>query len=68
MLTQQKYDWRNSDPLVRDQIELVRTITRRKRKQSLNQRSIADQRSHVLTTERHRIRDANVNDVKQMLL
>ena len=50
MLTQLKYDWRNTDPLVTDQIRFVKTSSSRKR--GINLLSLADERSQVLTVER----------------
>ena len=57
--TQFKYEWRNTNPLVKEQIEFVKSRTKRKRK--LDQVSLA---TIERTTERHRVRASNVNEIK----
>ena len=66
MMTQLKYDWRNTDPLITEQIRFVKTSISRKRR--INQLSLATERGQVLTVERHRLRDSHVNDIKKMLV
>ena len=62
MHTQLKYEWRNTHPLVIEQIKHVSSRTRRKRKLP-DDVSIADERRTTLITERHRMRAANINDM-----
>ena len=57
-----KYEWRNSNPLVKDRIEVVQSLTVRKRK--LDQVSLGVERQNVLTNERHKLRVSNINDIK----
>ena len=57
-----KYEWRNSNPLVKDRIEVVQSLTNRKRK--LDQVSLGVERQNVQTNERHKLRVSNINDIK----
>ena len=61
--TQFQYEWRNNNPLVKERIDYVQSRTERKRK--INNISLADERKHIVTEERHRLRSRNVNDIRR---
>ena len=62
MLTQFKYDWRNSTPLVTDRIEEVKTLTGHKRK--ADEVGLLSQRSIFIKEERQQQRIDYINDIK----
>ena len=61
--TQFKYEWRNTNPLVKERIEYVQSLTARKRK--LDDVSLGFERQKLRATERHNVRYRNINDMKQ---
>ena len=61
--TQFKYEWRNTNPLVKERIEYVESLNKRKRK--FDQVSLGIERKDVLTAERHNLRESIVNDILQ---
>ena len=61
--TQFKYEWRNNNPLVKDRIDFVQSLSERKRK--FDQLSLGIERRNGLITERHNLRESNINDIKQ---
>ena len=63
MKTQLKYEWRNTHPLVTEQIDRVNSQTKRKRRLPDNVSNAYDRRSTSIA-ERHRMRAMNINDMK----
>ena len=61
--TQFKYEWRNTNPLVKERIEYVQSLTARKRK--LDDVSLGFERQKLRATERHNVQYRNINDMKQ---
>jgi hypothetical protein len=57
-----KYEWRNTNPLVKERVEFVKSLQKRKRK--FEKVSLAVERQHEITTERHKSREENINNIK----
>ena len=62
MYTQFKYEWRNSNPLVTQRIEEVKTITSRKGK--IDDVMLPSLQHTLIKMEQHRQRDDYINDIK----
>ena len=56
-----KYEWRNTNPMVKERVEFVQSSIKRKRK--LDQVSLAMERQQVITTQRHKLRENNINEI-----
>ena len=56
-----KYEWRNTNPMVKDRVEFVQSLINRKRK--LDQVSLGVERQQVITTERQKLRENNMNEI-----
>ena len=65
MTTQSKIEWRNSNPLVMEQIEKVKNENKRKRKSSIF--SLAKERNDVVKAERQETRRQQVDLLKSTL-
>ena len=57
-----KYEWRNTNPLVKERIEFVQSLTDRKRK--LEQMSLGNERREMQTNKRHKLQSSYINDIK----